>query len=57
LRKLQAARDADRDRPPVPAEIAAKLRDFGFLTPDGASVTDQGREALLEQDMRDAEQR
>jgi hypothetical protein len=41
-------------------EIAAKLRAFGLATPNGRSVvaiSDRGREALLEQDMRDAEDR
>jgi hypothetical protein len=45
---------------PVPAEVARKLSDFGFAAPDsrgGAAITDAGREALLEQAMRDAEQR
>ena len=60
LRKMQAATDAKRDRPPVPVEIAGKLRTFGFVTPDGLSglaITDRGRGALLEQNMRDAEDR
>ena len=35
LRKTQAAADAKRDPPPVPMEIADKLRTFGFLTPNG----------------------
>jgi hypothetical protein len=41
-------------------EIAGKLRTFGFATPngiDGFAITDRGRGALLEQDMRDAEDR
>ena len=60
LRKVQAATDAKRHRPPVPVEIAGKLRAFGFVTPNGLgglAITDQGRGALLEQDMRDAEER
>ena len=60
LRKVQAATDAKRDRPPVPVEIAGKLRAFGFVTPNGLgglAITDRGRGALLEQDMRDAEDR
>ena len=60
LRQMQAATDAKRDRPPVPVEIAGKLRTFGFVTPDclsGLAITDRGRGALLEQDMRDAEDR
>jgi hypothetical protein len=60
LRETRAATDAKRDPPPVPAEIAGKLRSFGFVTPNGLSglaITDLGRAALLEQDMRDAEDR
>jgi len=60
LRKTRGATDANRDPPPVPVEIAGKLRAFGFVTPDGPgrlAITDLGREALLEQDMRDAEDR
>lgn len=60
LRKLKAAADAKRSPSPVPIEIAGKLRTFGFATPndiDGFAITDRGREALLEQDMRDAEDR
>jgi len=60
LRKIRAAMDANRDPPPVPMEIAGKLRMFGFVTPDGLgglAIADRGREALLEQDMRDAEDR
>lgn len=60
LRKLKASADAKRRLSPVPIEIARKLRTFGFATPngiDGFAITDRGREALLEQDMRDAEDR
>ena len=60
LRKTRAATDAQRDAPPVPMEIASKLRAFGFVTPNGLgdlAITDRGRGALLEQDMRDAEDR
>jgi hypothetical protein len=60
LRKIRAAMDAKRDPPPVPMEIAGKLRKFGFVTPKGLSglaITHRGRGALLEQDMRDAEDR
>jgi hypothetical protein len=60
LRKTRAATDAKRDPPPVPMEIAGKLRTFGFVTRNGVSglaITDRGRGALLEQDMRDAEDR
>jgi hypothetical protein len=60
LRKIRAATDAKRDAPPVPTEVAGKLRMFGFVTPNGLSglaISDRGRGALLEQDMRDAEDR
>jgi hypothetical protein len=60
LRKIRAAADAQRDPPPVPNQIAGKLCTFGFATPDGLgglAIADPGREALLEQDMRDAEDR
>jgi hypothetical protein len=60
LRKIQAATDAQRDPPVVPTKIADKLRAFGLITPDarsGLAITDRGRGMLLEQDMRDAEDR
>jgi hypothetical protein len=60
LRKVRAACDAGRRAPSLPAGVACKLADFGFSTSDArgaAAITDEGREALLEQDMRDAEQR
>ena len=60
LRKIQAATDAERDLPPVSKEIAGKLRAFGLVTPNGRgglAITDRGRGVLLEQDMRDAEDR
>jgi hypothetical protein len=60
LRRIRAASDAKRDPPPVPGEIARKLRAFGLVAPDGRggpAITDRGREVLLEQDMRDAEDR
>jgi len=60
LRKLEAAADAKRDPPPVPVKIAAKLGAFGLAKPDslGAfSITSKGRDAVLDQDMRDAEDR
>jgi hypothetical protein len=59
LRGIRAATDAKRDLPPVPAQIAHKLRAFGLITPndDRPAITDRGREALLEQNMRDAEDR
>lgn len=60
LRKLQAAADAKRDPPPVPVKIAVKLGAFGLAKPDrlGAlTITSKGRDAVLDQDMRDAEDR
>jgi hypothetical protein len=60
LRKIQAATDAKRDPPPLPREIAGKLRAFGLVTASAGGspvITDRGRGALLEQDMRDAEDR
>jgi hypothetical protein len=60
LRRIRAATDAQRDPSPVPVEIAGKLRTFGFAAPDRLgrlAITDRGRGALLEQDMRDAEER
>ncbi len=60
LRKVRAATDARRDPPPVPAAIASKLCTFGLAIPDGLgglAIAERGREALLEQDMRDAEDR
>jgi hypothetical protein len=60
LRKLKGAADAKRDPPPIPANIAAKLGAFGFAEPNSSgtfTITSKGRDALLEQDMRDAEDR
>jgi len=60
LRKLKGAADAKRDPPPIPANIAAKLGAFGFAKPDSSgtfTITSKGRDALSEQDMRDAEDR
>jgi hypothetical protein len=60
LRKLKGATDAKRDPPPIPADIAAKLRAFGLAKPNASgalTITSEGRDALLEQDMRDAEDR
>jgi len=60
LRKLKAAADTKRDPPPLPMNIAAKLRTFGLAKPNslGAfTITSKGRDALLDQDMRDAEDR
>jgi hypothetical protein len=60
LRKLKGATDAKRDPPPIPTDIAAKLGAFGLAKSNrsGAlTITSKGRDALLEQDMRDAEDR
>jgi hypothetical protein len=60
LRKLRDAADAKRDPPPVPMNIAARLGAFGLARPTapGAfAITSKGRDALLDQDMRDAEDR
>jgi len=60
LRQLKGATDAKRDPPPFPADIAAKLRAFGLAKPNTSgifTITRKGRDALLEQDMRDAEDR
>ena len=53
----QAATDAGRDPPPIPMNIAGKLGAFRFVKSNGLGgfiITDDGRAALLEQDMRDA---
>jgi hypothetical protein len=60
LRKLKAAADAKRDPPPIPMGIAAKLGAFGLANPNSSGVltiTSRGRDALLDQEMRDAEER
>ncbi len=60
LRKIRAAADARRGSPPVPEDVAGKLVAFGFVESaalGGFTVTELGRGALLEQDMRDAEDR
>jgi hypothetical protein len=60
LRKLKGTTDAKRDPPPIPTDIAAKLGAFGFAKPNSSgtfTITSEGRDALLEQDMRDAEDR
>ena len=60
LRKLRGATDAKRDPLPIPTNIAAKLGAFGFAKPNSSgtfTITSAGRDALLEQDMRDAEDR
>ena len=60
LRKLKAAADAERDPPSLPMNIAAKLGAFGLAQPSGPAgftITSKGLEALLDQDMRDAEDR
>jgi hypothetical protein len=60
LRKLRDAADAKRDPPPIPMHTAAKLGSFGLARPNGPgafAITSKGRDALLDQDMRDAEDR
>jgi len=60
LRKLKAAADAERDPPSIPMNIAAKLGAFGLAKPTGPgsfTITSKGLEALMDQDMRDAEDR
>ncbi len=60
LRNIRAAAGAGRGSPPVPKSVAAKLAAFGFVESNalgGFTVTERGRGALLEQDMRDAEDR
>lgn len=60
LREIGAATDSTRDPPPIPMNIARKLGAFGFVKSNnlgGFTITDDGRGALLEQNMRDAEDR
>ena len=60
LRNIRAAAGAGRGSPPVPESVADELDAFGFVESDalgGFTVTEPGRGALLEQDMRDAEDR
>jgi hypothetical protein len=59
LRILKAAADVKRDPPSIPANIAAKLVSFGLAhrPGDGIAITPKGLDALLDQDMRDAEDR
>ena len=60
LRQMQGAADARRDPPPVPLNIIDKLRAFGFIEANGLggfTIAVGGREALLDQNMRDAEDR
>ncbi|TMG74917.1 MAG: hypothetical protein E6H75_11355 [Betaproteobacteria bacterium] len=60
LRQMRGAADAKRNPPPVPMGIIDKLGAFGFIKPDGLggfTITVRGREALLDQNMRDAEDR
>jgi hypothetical protein len=60
LRKLKGATDARREPPAIPTDIAAKLHAFGLAKPNASgafTITSEGRDALLEQDMRDAEDR
>ncbi len=58
LRKLKVAADAKRDPPPISMNIAAKLGTFGLAKPNSFGafiITSKGRDALLDRDMRDAE--
>lgn len=60
LRKLKAAADANREPPSMPMIVAVRLGSFGFAKPTGRgdfTITSKGLDALLDQDMRDAEQR
>lgn len=60
LRTLMTAANVGRDPSAIPPNIAAKLEAFGLARPNSPGVlaiTPQGRDALLEQDMRDAEDR
>jgi hypothetical protein len=60
LRKLKAAAEAKRDPPPIPTDVAARLGQFGLAKPDSSgafTISAKGLDALLEQDMRDAEDR
>lgn len=60
LRKLKAAADARRNPPSLPMHVAAKLGAFGLakaLGPGSFAITPEGLEALMDQDMRDAEDR
>lgn len=60
LRKLKSAADAQRDPPLIPMHIAAKLEAFGLAKatgPGAFAITPKGLDALLDQDMRDAEDR
>jgi len=60
LHNIRAAAGAGRGSPQVPESVADKLAAFGFVESDalgGLTITERGRGALLEQDMRDAEDR
>ena len=60
LRKLRDAADAKRDPPPIPVDTAARLGAFGLARPNGPgalAITSKGRDALLDQDIREAEVR
>jgi len=60
LRRLKGAADTKRDPPPVPVDVAARLGQFGLAKSKSSgifAITSKGRDALLEQDMRDAEDR
>lgn len=58
LRRIRATSKARRDPARVPTDVAGKLRAFGLVAPsDPPEITDRGYDALLEQKMRDAEDR
>jgi hypothetical protein len=60
LRQVRAASKARRASPAMPAAVADKLCRFSCVTRNARGaleITDRGREALLDQRMRDAEQR
>lgn len=60
LRKLKTAADAKRDAPQIPLNVAARLDKFGLAKASASGafiITPEGRDALLDQDMRDAEER
>jgi len=60
LRKLKAAAGAQRNLPSIPMNIAARLGAFDLARPTGPgsfAITSKGLEALMDQDMRDAEDR
>jgi hypothetical protein len=58
LRRIRAASKAKRHPPSIPTSVTGKLRAFGLVAPnDPPEITDRGDDALLEQKMRDAEDR